>query len=286
MSGCTKNRKLKIAAIVLLSIILFAGVCAGGHCISTRVMTKGHNLIKIDKSLSHERYGTLESKFVDLSEFKMHYMEGGQENGYPIIFVHGNGSNYSRLEDMALRLADTYKVYLIESRCHGESGKTDAISYDLMASDIKEFIEFKDLVKPVIVGHSDGGINALVTAINYPDLLGGIVSFGANSHPREFKFYFTWAVKINDLFKPSILNDMMLEQPNITKEQLNSIKIPAYIVAGEYDIMKLKDTLFIAENIENSSLAIIKGSDHSKYVHDGKQSSVLVREFMEKYQII
>ncbi len=273
-----------IATVLAVAILLVGGM--GIYYISVRVMTSKYNLVKIDTSKSHERYlNELESNFIDLTEFTMHYMEGGKTDGYPMVLVHGNGSSYKALEDLAMRLADTYKVYVIESRCHGESGKTDAISYDLMASDIKEFIELKGLAKLIVIGHSDGGINALVTAINYPDLLGGIVSFGANSHPSQFKFYFTWGVKIKNFFKPSILNDMMLEQPNITKEQLNSIKIPSYIIAGEFDIMFLEDTLFIAENIENSTYAIIKGSDHGDYVHDGKRSSVLVREFMEKYEI-
>ncbi len=285
MSFSTTSKAHKAIAITVL-VILSLGMIVGLHFLSINIMTSKYNLIKIDTAASHDRYNLpLESKFIDLSEFNMHYMEGGQDDGYPIIFVHGNGSNYTKLEDMALRLADTYKIYMIESRCHGHSGSTDKISYDLMASDIKEFITLKGLDKPVIVGHSDGGINALVTAINYPNLLGGIVSFGANSHPNEFKFYFTWLVKINNVFKPSILNDMMLEQPNITKEQLNSISVPAYIVAGEFDIMNLSDTLFIAQNIPNSSYAIIKGADHSSYVHNGKKSSVLVRDFMEKYNI-
>ncbi len=280
------KKSLKISLIVVLIVAILVVTTMGVYCLVVRNMTKKHNLIKIDTSLSHERYDVaLASNYIDLSAFKMHYVEGGQENGYPLILVHGNGSSIKALEDLGMRLADTYKIYIIESRCHGLSGSTDAISYDLMASDIKEFIELKDIEKPVIVGHSDGGINALVTAINYPDLLGGLVSFGANSHPSQFKFYFTWGVTINNIFNKSILNDMMLNEPNITKEQLNSIKVPSYIVAGEYDIMHLKDTLFLQENIENSSLAIIKSANHSNYVHDGTQSSVLVRDFMEKYGI-
>ena len=87
-------------------------------------------------------------------------------------------------------------------------------------------------------------------------------------------------MKIADMMKPDKLNDMMLEQPWMTKELLSKITCPAYIVAGEFDIMWLSDTVFIHECIENSKIAIIKGANHSSYIsQDGKQAYVLASEF-------
>ena len=82
------------------------------------------------------------------------------------------------------------------------------------------------------------------------------------------------------MMKPDKLNDMMLRQPWMTKELLSKITCPAYIVAGEFDIMWLSDTVFIHESIENSKIAIIKGANHSSYIsQDGKQAYVLASEF-------
>jgi hypothetical protein len=78
---------------------------------------------------------------VQLSEVKMHFTVYG-EDGYPLILVHGNGGSQDSLREAAQYLANDYKVYLIESRCHGQSTDPGEISYDLMAKDIKEFIEF------------------------------------------------------------------------------------------------------------------------------------------------
>ncbi len=273
------SKKGKIALIVISSILLATLIGVSIWLIVTHVESKEYNLIKLNVKGAPTRVETpLEEGYIQLEDINMHYFTIGE--GYPIILVHGNGGSYKSLEDLARYLANDYKVYLTESRCHGGSTVTDVINYDLMAKDLQEFVVAMGLTKPIVVGHSDGGINALTMAINYPDLLGGIVSFGANTSPDKFKAFFRIAVKISDAFKPSILNDMMLTEPHITKEQLNSIKIPAYIIAGEYDIMYLEDTVFIANNIANSKLAIIQGADHGNYVHEGRKSYKLVKEFM------
>ena len=138
------------------------------------------------------------------------------------------------------------------------------------------------LEKPYILGHSDGGINALTVAYTYPDLLGGFVSCGANTSPDTMKPYFLLGVKLSDRGRHDKLNEMMLTEPHIDKEKLSKIKCPAYIVAGEFDIMKLSDTVFIHDSVKDSKIAIIKGADHSAYIsHDGKQAYVLAHEFFQ-----
>lgn len=136
------------------------------------------------------------------------------------------------------------------------------------------------LDKPYLMGHSDGGINAITVAYTYPDLLGGFVSCGANSVPETFKPYFPFGVRVMNMIKPDKLNDMMLTLPQIDVEKLSKITCPAFIVAGEYDIMWLSDTAFIHENIKNSKVAIIKSANHSSYIsQDGKQAYILAHGF-------
>ncbi len=244
--------------------------------------SKKYNLIKLDtENIPSPIETPVVEADIQLSEVKMHYSVYG-EKGHPLILVHGNGGSQKSLMEAAAYLANNYTVYLIESRCHGQSSDPGEISYGLMAKDIKEFIEAMGLEKPYLMGHSDGGINALVTAYTYPDLLGGIISCGANTTPEEFKPYFTIGVKINDMGKKDKLNVMMLTEPQITPELLSKITCPAYIVAGETDIMWLSDTVLIHESIPNSKIAIIEGGDHSSYMsRDGKQAYVLAHEFFK-----
>ena len=260
-------------------VALAAAIGTGAWLGYVRQESKKYNLITLDEpDIAPVATDPVEAD-IELSDMTMHYAVYGDE-GYPLILVHGNGGSKDSLKEAAGYLASDYKVYVIESRCHGQSSDPGVISYDLMAKDIKEFIEALGLTKPYLMGHSDGGINALTVAYTYPDLLGGFISCGANTTPKTFKPYFPLGVKILDTFKPNKLNDMMLTLPQMNADLLSQIKCPAYIVAGEYDIMWLSDTVFIHECIENSKIAIIKGADHSSYIsQNGKQAYTLAKEF-------
>ena len=274
-----KGKKI-LVSLGCIALSAAIGVCA--YKTTVRYESEKHNLITLDTSSvpSPVEKITYEGD-VALSEMTMHYVVYGDE-GYPLILVHGNGGSKNSLREAAAYLANDYKVYVIESRCHGESSDPGEISYDLMAKDIKEFIEKMTLEKPYLMGHSDGGINALTVAYTYPDLLGGFISCGANTTPDTFKSYFPLGVRAMNIFKPDKLNDMMLTLPQMNKELLSKITCPAYIVAGESDIMWLSDTVFIHESIKGSRIAIIRDGVHSSYIsQDGKQAYVLAKEFFD-----
>ncbi len=277
-----KVKKSKKIVIGIGAALLCVAVGVGSYLAVVRDKSKDYNLIKLDTSSVPVKTVSPTGEYdVQLSEIKMHYAVYGEE-GHPLILVHGNSGSKKSLSEAASYLANDYKVYVIESRCHGESTDADEITYDLMAKDIKEFIEALKLDKPYLVGHSDGGINAITVAYTYPDLLGGFISCGANSHPKTFKPYFPLAVKIQDMGRHEKLNELMLTLPDFTEERLSEITCPAYIVAGEYDIMWLSDTVYLHESIKESRVAIIKGADHSSYMsQDGKQAYALIHDFFE-----
>ncbi len=273
-------KKSKKIILGIGSFVLAAAIGAGAYFGIVRHQSKSYNLITLDTSAIPAPVSEPEGEYdVQLSEIKMHYAVYGKE-GHPLILVHGNGGSSKSLKEAAQYLANDYTVYVIESRCHGQSSDAPEISYDLMAKDIKEFVEALKLEKPYLAGHSDGGINALTVAYTYPELLGGVVSCGANSNPKTFKPYFTAAVKIQDMGRHEKLNELMLTLPQMNEELLSKITCPTYIVAGEYDIMWLSDTVFIHESIPNSRVAIIKGANHSSFMsQDGKQAYVLIHDF-------
>ena len=219
--------------------------------------------------------------YIELSEVKMHYLvySTGEK---AVVLVHGNGGSANSLKEAARYLANDYTVYLPESRCHGSSSDPGVISYDLMAKDLNEFIEALSIEKPVIIGHSDGAINAVTLAALYPETPGAIIACGANSNPGTFKPYFPLGVWAKNLFKPDKLNDMMLTLPDFTPEFLAKVTCPAYIVSGQYDIMWLSDTVYIHENIKGSDMAVIKGADHGSYIsRDGRQAYVLSKSWLD-----
>lgn len=277
----TKKKKTILACIACILIASMLGVSI--WLITVDSTSRKYNLVTLDTSDVPAPISAYDEADIQLSEITMHYAVRG--SGKPLILLHGNGNSNESLRSAAEYLANDYTVYALDSRCHGKSTATDEISYDKMADDVAEFIAKMDLDKPYLIGHSDGGITAIDIAMRYPELLGGFIACGANSVPEAFKPYFTAAVKISYKKSKSILDAMMLEQPHFTEEQLSKIKTPAYIVAGEFDIVKLKDTAFLADSIPNSKVSIIKWGDHSSYIkNDGKQAYSLARSFFSDFQ--
>ncbi len=216
-----------------------------------------------------EKQPLIEEGYVQLSEVNMHYLKYGSGE-QSVLLVHGNGGSAESLVSIAELMANEYTVYCIAERCQGKSSDPGVITYELMAKDVSEFIANKGLIKPYVIGHSDGGMVAIALAANYPDVPGAIVSFGANSNPSTFKFYFTAGVWMNNLFHKNKLNDLMLKEPDFTKEYLSRITAPTYIVAGEKDIMHASDVQYLSENIPGSKCTVVKNADHSGYVCDGR----------------
>ena len=251
--------------VIITALVVLSSAAIGGYFANVRAMSKQYNLIALAPKNLPAKQDAEEEGFVQLGDVNMHYVRYG--NGpQPVILIHGNGGNADSLQELAQYLANDYTVYCIASRCQGKSSDPGVITYDLMAKDVWEFIHAKLSVKPYVLGHSDGGIVALSLASLYPDSIAACISCGANSHPKKFKFYFTAAVWIGNLFHKDKLNDLMLQRPDFTPEYLARITAPTDIVAGEYDIMPLSDTVYLHQQIQNSRIAIAKGENHSSYV--------------------
>lgn len=187
-------------------------------------------------------------------------------NGPPVLLLHGNGESHKIFRVLTEQLINRYTVYALDSRGHGQSGKTKELHYDLMAEDTAQFILSLKLEKPLLYGFSDGGIIGLLLASKYPGLLAKMAISGANTKPDATGRGWDLLFKIMYCFSGSRKIKMMLTEPHISAEQLSSIKIPVLVLAGEKDIIREEDTRFIAENIQDARLKILKGESHMSYV--------------------
>lgn len=275
-----KIKKLLIAAAAVGAAV---GLSFGIGRIYVRTESAKHNLITLDTSVLPEPIEEPEKdNFVQLSEVNMHYQIYGHGEK-PLILIHGNGGSVKSLHEAATYLANDYTVYLPESRCHGQSSDPGEISYSLMAKDIAEFIKAMKLEKPYIVGHSDGGMIAIALASEYPELPGAIISCGSNSHPGALKPDYLLKTKIRSIFSKSKLADMILTMPDFNEEYLGRITCPTYVVAGEHDIIRLSDTVYIHSAIKNSDIAIVKSEKHGSYMsRNGKKTYVLASGWLNK----
>lgn len=209
-----------------------------------------------------------------VNHVKLYYEEYG--NGTPIVLLHGNQETHEIFDQLISQLKSNYKVYAIDSRCHGKSENPKEISYDLMCDDIIEFIKALHIQQPILYGFSDGGIIGLLIAIKEPTLLSNLIISGTNITPDAVFPIFTIIGKTIYFFTRSKYFKMMLNEPNIPVEDLQKISIPVHVLAGEKDVIRYEHTKLIAENIKNSTLEIIKGEGHGSYIiHSDKIYPIL-----------
>lgn len=214
---------------------------------------------------------------IQVNNVRLYYEEYG--SGQPIVLLHGNQETHEIFDKLINKLKDNYKVYAIDSRCHGKSENPKEISYNLMCDDIIDFIKVLNIEKPILYGFSDGGIIGLLIAIKETNLLSNLIISGANITPDVFTFFDNLITKLFYFFTRSKYIKMMLDEPNIPLESLHRITIPVHVLAGEKDVIKYEHTKLIADNISNSTIEIIKGEKHGSYIiHSDK-----IYEIIKKY---
>jgi pimeloyl-ACP methyl ester carboxylesterase len=117
----------------------------------------------------------LTEKTFTVDGFSMNYAEGPQ-NGAPLVFLHGATLWWKDFEPLFQSLEQNWHVYACDMRGHGKSsrtpGKYRAVDF---FPDVVNFIQ-KQIQGPVVlVGHSNGGTLALLTAAQIPELVRAVI---------------------------------------------------------------------------------------------------------------
>ena len=108
----------------------------------------------------------------------LHYLDWGGEADTAAVALHGFALNCRSWDEVAPALSAQLHWYALDQRGHGLSARADELSdysRDHMADDIAGFIEATGLDRPVVVGHSMGGMNAMTFASRHPDALRALV---------------------------------------------------------------------------------------------------------------
>ncbi|EMN52614.1 MULTISPECIES: alpha/beta fold hydrolase [Leptospira] len=106
----------------------------------------------------------------------------------PIIVLHGlfgSSKNWLSVGDFLSQYAD---VYLLDLRNHGDSPHSSEHSIASMVEDIEVWVTKQKLEKPVILGHSMGGLVSMGVALKNPNILS--LLFIEDIAPRNYPFHY------------------------------------------------------------------------------------------------
>lgn len=118
------------------------------------------------------------------SAVELNHIDYGGE-GTPIVLLHGlfgSARNWGRAAEL---LNDSFHVYALDLRNHGESPHTPTHGTDEMVVDVLKWCDDHGIDSPLLIGHSMGGIAAMVAALEHPDRFAclGVVDIA----PRQYE---------------------------------------------------------------------------------------------------
>ncbi|MDM9630507.1 alpha/beta fold hydrolase [Robiginitalea aurantiaca] len=105
--------------------------------------------------------------------------------GDPLIVLHGFLGMSDNWKTLGKKYAaNGYEVHLIDQRNHGRSFWSEDFDYSAMAADLLQYMDSKNLDRPIILGHSMGGKTAMHLACSNPDRVSKLLV--ADIAPREY----------------------------------------------------------------------------------------------------
>ena len=121
-------------------------------------------------------------KYAEFRKVKIRYSDKGK--GRTIVLLHGFLESLEVFDKLSDKLSKTFRVISIDLPGHGQ---TPSIGYmhsmELMAECSKSVLDFLDLKRYVVVGHSMGGYVALAFAELFPKNVSGLCLFHSTAMP-------------------------------------------------------------------------------------------------------
>lgn len=227
------------------------------------------------------------SGYASVNGLKMYYEIHGA--GSPLVLIHGGGSTLQTSFGRVLHeFAKTHKVIAVEMQAHGHTADIDRpLSFQQDADDIAALLKQLNIDKANIFGYSNGASTTLQFAIRHPQMTNKII-VASTFYKKSGAPDWFWKMMSNPSFEgmpqpykeaflkinpdTNALHKMyerdvarMQSFPDITDEQMKSIKVPAFIIIGDKDVTTAEHAGEMQRLLSNARLAIIPGG-HGDYI--------------------
>ena len=118
---------------------------------------------------------TWTSRVCETNGVSLHYLRTGGAKP-PVVLLHGLMGSGACWTVLARALEAEFDVVMPDARGHGgSSAPPHGYRYDDLASDVEGLIQGLELSRPVLLGHSMGGMTAAVAASRGAGILRGLV---------------------------------------------------------------------------------------------------------------
>ena len=111
---------------------------------------------------------------------RLHYLEWNPDAPRTIVLLHGNSANAWWWEHVARAMRPEFRILALDQRGHGDSEWAQPPAYSPLdyARDLARFAEHATAgrEKPLVIGHSMGGLNVLAFAEQSPRSARGVMA--------------------------------------------------------------------------------------------------------------
>ena len=248
----------------------------------------------------------------DAMHFSIH--GGDLDTGSPpLVLIHGSGGSRLHWPPQLRRLAN-YRVFGLDLPGHGDSPGEGETTIEDYVRRVVEWLEEQRLERVVLAGHSMGGAIAMTAALAEPDRVEGLVLVGTGGRLRvngetlraaadPIRFEETveavamWAfsdqtpekivalakMRMSETRPEVIYGDFIACNKFDILDRLSEIQVPTLILCGDQDLLTpLKYSLYLDEQIPDSTLVLIEGAGHMVMLERPLEVSEAIEHFLTR----
>lgn len=219
---------------------------------------------------------------------KLYYEVYGK--GPDLLMIHGNGASIWAMKSQITFFRRHYRVIVMDSRDHGRSADAaGALTFEAMSDDLAALLDHVRAGPALVLGWSDGGIEALLLGIRHPDKVAKIAAMAANLDPEGLVPGVIGPKQPAPNPEPGRIPTraervaaLDRNEPHIRPDELLAIKAPTLVLAGDHDLIADAHTLDIYHHIPNSQLAIFPNATHAIPFEDPKLFNETIDRFFRQ----
>ncbi|NMA68340.1 MAG: alpha/beta hydrolase [Desulfitobacterium sp.] len=246
--------------------------------------------------------------YIKIRERNIYYHHNPTPDGRTILFIHGAGGTGEKWVNQLSGIKD-YHLIALDLPGHGLSEGVGSNSIEAYKEFIRQFVQGIGLESFVIAGHSMGGGIAMAFALDYPEILKGliIVNSGARlkvnpmilerlargEHPLETVKY---SYSLNT--SPEVLEGAIEEMKAVPTQILltdfqacdkfnlmngvQDIKLPTLVICGQEDRMTpVKYSEYLAQEIPQALLTLIPDAGHMSMLEQPEVVNKAIVNFIQ-----
>ncbi len=134
--------------------------------------------------------------------------------GPALIILHGLFGSLDNWVTLGRQWSEEFTVILVDQRNHGKSPHDETWNYEVMAQDLRDFMDQQGIPQAHLLGHSMGGKTVMQFATEYPEMVDRLIV--ADMAPKAYKPHHEVIIKA--------LNAIDLSQVSSRQEVDESLK--------------------------------------------------------------